>query len=68
MANEPQANESVRKIVEAIVAQAVARCRRQGITLENFYVAMLAEQDLHPKGDLTELFDQVFRRLGGNSN
>ncbi len=41
--------ESVHKIIDAVVSQAVARCRRSGIPLEDFYRVLLEEQKLHTK-------------------
>jgi hypothetical protein len=70
MSDEPKKEvpEAVRKVVEAMTSQAVARCDRLGIPLENFYRAMLEEQSLNPKATVVELFEQTFRRLEGALN
>ena len=60
--------DGVRKIIQAMVDQAVARCDRQGIPLEDFLRSMEEEQKLHPANTLTELFDRIFRRLQGTTN
>ena len=60
--------DSVRKIVGAIVGQALARCDRQGIAHEDFYRVMLEEQKFLPKGTLAELFERIFRRLESRAN
>jgi hypothetical protein len=70
MADEPRNEipDAVREIIEAMVNQAVARCDRQGIALEDFFRTMEEEQQLHPASTLTELFDRIFRRLESMTN
>jgi hypothetical protein len=66
--NEDQKQESpaaVREIVAAMVAQALARCDREGFAREDFYRALLEEQKLCPKVIVEELFERTFRRLAG---
>lgn len=55
--------ESARKVIEAMVSQAIARCEQAGIALEDFYREMLEEQKLHPAISVAELFERTFRRL-----
>jgi hypothetical protein len=70
VSDDPRSNvpDGVRKIIEAMVHQAVARCDRQGIALEDFLRMMEEEQKLRPASTLTELFDRIFRRLQGTTN
>jgi hypothetical protein len=70
VSDEPRGDipDGVRKIIEAMVTQAVARCDRQGIALEDFYRTMLEEQQLRPEIALTELFERIFRHLEGIAN
>jgi hypothetical protein len=63
-----EAPEPVRRIVGAMVNQALARCDREGIAWEDFYRAMLEEQARPPKVSLEELFERIFRRLKGTAN
>ncbi len=59
--------QQVRKMIEAMVGLALAQCSQAGITDEQFYLAMRAEQPLCPKGDVVELFRRTFARLGVTS-
>ena len=70
MTDEPAKDvpESVRKEVEAVVVRALAYCNRLGIDWEDFYQAVAAEEKLHPKLDLEELYTLAFRRLEGMRN
>lgn len=70
MIDEPtkQVPEAVRKIVGAIVDQALAKCERLGISREAFYRAMVEEQTIHSTGNLPDLIERTFRRLAGMSN
>ena len=70
MSEEPRSEipDGVRKIIEAMVNQAVARCHRQGIALEDFYRTMIEEQRLHPEIPLAELFERIFSHLEGLTN
>jgi hypothetical protein len=60
--------ESVRKIVEAMVTRALARCDELGVSREDFYRVMLGEQQLRPKASLEVLFERIFRRPGRAMN
>lgn len=60
--------ESVRKVIEGMVGQAIARCEREGIALEDFYRAISAEHELDPKSSVVELFERTFRRLRLEAN
>jgi hypothetical protein len=63
-----EAPEAVRKIVEAMVSQALARCDRLGIAWEDFYRAMSEEQKVRSTGDVADLFERTFHRLLGAAN
>lgn len=56
----------VRRICEAMVSTAVARCEREGIALEDFYAAIMAEKAAVPGTTVSDLFARVFRRLARN--
>lgn len=60
--------DAVRKIVSAMVHQALARCDREGIAWEDFYRVLEEEQRLRSTGDVDELFERTFRRLQGMTN
>jgi hypothetical protein len=60
--------EPVRKIIEAIVGRAVARCHSQGIALKDFVDVVLKELELHPKASVEEVYERAFRRLEGRAN
>jgi hypothetical protein len=64
----PPIPEPARKIIDALIAQAFARCDRLGIAREDFYRAMLEEQKIPQKVSVPELLERTFRRLGGASN
>jgi hypothetical protein len=70
MSDEPkiEAPEPVRKIVEAMVNQALARCDQLGIAWEDFHRTMLEEQKLRSTGDVADLFERTFRRLQRKAN
>jgi hypothetical protein len=63
-----EAPEAVRKIVEGMIAQALARCDRLGIAHEDFYRAMVEERKVRSSGDLADLLERTFRRLGRAAN
>lgn len=60
--------ESARKVIEAIVSQALARCDQAGIAWEDFYRELLEEQKLHSDISVAELFERTFRRLDRVAN
>ena len=60
--------EAVRKIVEAMVTQVLARCDQMGIAHEDFYRILVEERKIRSTGDVADLFDRVFRRLQGTAN
>jgi hypothetical protein len=60
--------EAVRKIVKAMISQALARCDQLGIAHEDFYQAMREERKVRSTGDLTDLLDRTFRRLADAAN
>jgi hypothetical protein len=60
--------DPVRKIVEAMVSQALARCDQLGISWEDFLRAMLEERKVRSTGDVTDLFERTFRRILGTAN
>lgn len=60
--------EAVKKIVGAMLDQALARCDREGIAWKDFYAALLEEQKGGLKGDLEELFRRTFARLKSSAN
>lgn len=62
------APESVRKIIDAAVSQALARCDSLGISREDFYRVMLEEQKAHPNVGLAALFELIFRRFEARAN
>jgi hypothetical protein len=64
----PEPPSSVRRIIEAMTAQAVARCAREEYSLEAFYAAMLREQELDPTVSVTRLFELTFLRLKREGN
>lgn len=55
--------EGLRKIVEALVARALIRCDRLGIAHEDFYRALVEEQQSHPPTNATDLIRRAFNRL-----
>jgi hypothetical protein len=65
---EKEVPEAVRKIIAAMSGQAIARCHREGIALEDFYRAMLEERAIDPKSSVANLFDRAFQRLKGTTN
>jgi len=60
--------EAIKKIVGAMLDQALARCDREGIAWEDFYAALLEEQKGGPKGNLEDLFKRTFLRLQRSAN
>lgn len=60
--------EPVRRIVEAVVAAALARCNRLGIAPLDFYRALRAERQKRSTGDLPGLIERAFGRLLGSAN
>ncbi len=63
-----EAPEAMRKIVEAMVMHALARCDQLGIAREDFCRALLEEQRTHRPTTGTDLIERTFRRLGAASN
>ena len=55
--------DAVRRIIQGMTGQALARCDRLGIAHEDFYRAMLEEQKAHPEVSVAQLFERTFRRL-----
>ena len=62
------ASDAVRLVVEAHVSAALARCAREGIAVEDFWVAMSAEDALGINDGLPMLLARTFRRLKAGSN
>jgi hypothetical protein len=61
--SKPEPPETVRKIVEAMVSNALARCDRLGIAHQDFYRAMVEERKVHSTGDLADLLERTFHRI-----
>jgi hypothetical protein len=66
--NTADVPDGARKIVTALVERAVARCYREGIALEDFYKAMLAEERAHKPTTTVDLIRRVFKRLATAAN
>ncbi len=53
----------VRKILEALLSQTIAHCLRRGIRLENFYQALIAEQERSPDITVVDLLARTLKQL-----
>jgi hypothetical protein len=60
--------EAVKKIVGAMVDQALSRCDKLGIARAEFYRAMLEVKKHYPKGTLEELLTRTFAHLKSEAN
>ena len=59
----------VQEMVNRMVRQAINRCEREGITLEDFHAAMILEQqEAGLKDDVPDLLARTFKRLESKNN
>ncbi len=57
-----EAPDSVRKIVTAATGRAIQRCHEEGITLADFYTALLAIQKEQPHIGMIASFQKAFEK------